>query len=114
MLFTDPPGAPEAPEVTEVFKTSCVVSWQPPAQDGGSPITGYWLERRTKLSTRWVRVNKDLVADTTLNITDLVETNEYEFRVSAENKIGTGPPSAPSKPIVAKDPWGEEIFIFNM
>ena len=107
VIITDLPGAPDAPKVSDVSKTSCVVSWQPPEQDGGSPVTGYWLERRTKTSTRWVRVNRDLIPDTNLSITDLVENNEYEFRVMAENKVGTGPPSTPSKPIVAKDPWGK-------
>ncbi|XP_072180963.1 twitchin-like [Diadema setosum] len=45
---------------------------------------------------RWVRVNRTPIRETTLKITDLVEKSEYEFRVLAENKIGTGEPSAPS------------------
>lgn len=37
---------------------------------------------------------------------DLLKGCEYEFRVSAENEVGVGDPSPPSKPIFAKDPIG--------
>ena len=57
--------------------------------------------------TRWVQITKEAIKTNTVNVTDLNEGTEYEFRVSAENKAGTGEPSAPSKPFKAKDPWGE-------
>lgn len=38
-------------------------------------------------------------------LTDLVERDEYEFRVSAVNKAGVGEPSLGSGVIVAKDPY---------
>ena len=103
VFFSAVPGAPSTPEVSEVFKNSCKLSWQPPASDGGAPITGYLLEKNT--GTRWVRINKT-VTSTTFKLTDLQEDYKYEFRVIAENKIGCGPPSQPSDQIVAKDPWG--------
>lgn len=37
---------------------------------------------------------------------DLLKGCEYEFRVSAENEVGVGDPSPPSKPVFAKDPIG--------
>lgn len=37
---------------------------------------------------------------------DLLKGCEYEFRVSAENEVGAGDPSPPSKPVFAKDPIG--------
>ena len=101
------PGAPDAPTVSDVLCTSCVVSWQPPTEDGGSPITGYHLERRAVTSNVWIKVNKEATPELTYHVKDLVESNEYVFRVSAENKAGVGPPSQPSEPVLAKNPWGK-------
>lgn len=106
-LLTGPPGPPEAPQVSDVFKTSAVLTWRAPTDDGGTPVTAYWIERRLTSSVRWVTVNKDAITDLTYTVKDLVEGSEYEFRVTAENKAGRGPPSAVSQPVLAKDPWGK-------
>lgn len=45
-------------------------------------------------------------------VTELLQGCEYEFRVSAENEVGAGDPSPPSKPVFAKDPIGE-ITTYN-
>ncbi len=47
------------------------------------------------------------VKDTNFQATELYEDTEYEFRVSAENKVGTGAPSEPSRPFIARDPWSK-------
>lgn len=89
-----------------MLSDTCVVSWKPPGSDGGSPVTGYHLERRTTTGTvRWVRVNKEAVADLTLKVTDLLDGNDYEFRVAAENKAGIGEFSPPSQPVTVKSPY---------
>ena len=104
-FFTAVPGAPEAPTVSEIFRDSCLVAWQPPTEDGGAPIIGYHVERRTGTSKRWVRITKELVPESSLQVAELVEDNQYKFRVAAENRAGLGEFSAPSQPITAKDPW---------
>ena len=91
--------------MSDVFHDSCLVAWQPPADDGGAPIIGYHVERRTGTSKRWVRITKELVTETNLQVSELVEDNQYEFRVAAENKAGLGEFSAPSQSITTKDPW---------
>ena len=47
------------------------------------------------------------VKEITFQCTDLYDDTEYEFRVSAENRVGSGPPSAPSVPFIARDPWSK-------
>ena len=104
VFIPDVPEAPDAPIVDTVFSESCQVAWQPPDNDGGSPITGYHLERRLTSSSHWVNV-KEAIPELELKAEDLNEGDEYEFRVAAENKAGIGPYSAPSQPFTAKNPW---------
>ena len=105
-IIVDPPGAPRSVKVTEAFKTSMTLTWEEPEEDGGSPVIGYTVERKLTSSSRWVKVNTELVSELTLNASDLVDDNVYVFRVYAENKVGQGPPSSPSEETTAKDPWG--------
>ena len=107
IIFSDVPGAPDRPEVTKVDTTLITISWYKPDNDGGSPITGYIIEKRDTSSTRWVRVNRDAIAETELTIKDLYEGKEYEFRVAAVNKAGQGPFSEPSEPKKCKAPYGK-------
>ena len=107
VFITDKPGPPSAPEVTEIRKTSCTLSWQPPEEDGGTPVIGYLIERATSGSKRWLKVSKEVVPETTLKVTDLIEDTEYQYRIIAVNKVGEGEPGPPSEPFGAKDPWGE-------
>jgi titin len=105
--FTEVPGAPSQPQITDIQSNCLRLSWQPPSKDGGTPILGYHVEKRSGTARRWVFVNRDLITTTTFNFTELFEGMEYEFRVSAENKMGCGSPSEPSAPVVPKDPWGK-------
>ncbi len=106
-VFVDIPGAPSIPDVSDIEHDCCVLTWRAPEVDGGTPITGYYVERSMVRANRWIRVTRKPVEETTTKVTDLIEDNEYQFRVMAENKVGQGPPGLPSKPILAKDPWGE-------
>jgi len=101
------PGPPDAPSISDVTKTGCVVAWQPPKEDGGSPVTGYHVERCLATTDRWLKINKGPVAELKFAVTDLVEGNEYQLRISAENKVGVGPPSSPCPPFVAKDAFSK-------
>lgn len=101
------------PTVREVYATNALVLWNRP-RDGGKPITNYILEKRELGAKRWSRVTRDpLYPATQYRVQDLVEGCEYEFRVTAENEIGIGDPSEPSKPILAKDPIGLWYFFIQ-
>lgn len=57
---------------------------------------------------RWVRCNTEKIhPKVEYLVLDLLKGCEYEFRVSAENVVGIGDPSPPSKPVFAKDPIGK-------
>ena len=103
----DKPGPPEAPSISDVTKTGCVVAWQPPKEDGGSPVTGYHVERCIAKTDRWLKISKGAVTELKFTVTDLVKGTEYQFRISAENKVGVGSPSSPCPPFVAKDAFSK-------
>ena len=105
----DVPEAPGKPEVTAVDSKQITISWSPPESDGGSPVTGYIVEKKETSSTRWTKAIRDSVTETTLTVRDLIEGKEYEFRVAATNKAGTGPFSEPSEPRITKPPYGESL-----
>ena len=106
MFVIGVPDAPDQPTVTQVTKDSALVIWNKP-NDGGKPITNYILEKKETMSKQWARVTKEPIHPyTKFTVPDLLEGCQYEFRVSAENQIGIGDPSPPSKPVFAKDPIG--------
>ncbi|CAF3389468.1 unnamed protein product [Rotaria socialis] len=103
----DPPSAPDAPLIDEIFATTCRIQWTPPSSDGGTPLTGYYVERHLQGATRWTKVSKQITPPDTTEIKaeELMEGSEYEFRIVACNKAGQSEPSAPSRTIVAKNPF---------
>ncbi|XP_038051694.1 twitchin-like [Patiria miniata] len=100
----DPALPPGEPVIEDVTKDSVTLSWAKPKDDGGSPIAGYYVEKKNPATGDWERVNKKPIKDTKYKVPDLVEGEEYEFRVVAENEAGLSEPSVVSPPVVAKDP----------
>lgn len=49
---------------------------------------------------------------TTYKVEDLIPKKTYKFRIRAINKIGSSEPGLFAKPVLAKDPWGECVFIY--
>ena len=94
----DKPGKPGQPKVTDLTKDSASLTWDAPEKDGGAEIFNYVVEMKETGDVKWKRVNKDNVPETSYKVDGLKEGREYEFRVTAENKAGQGPASAPSKP----------------
>ncbi len=91
------PKAPQQPanlSATAVSPTQIDLSWSPPAGDGGSPITGYMIERLQGNSTTWSTAEADSNSTaTTYSDTGLATGVPYTYRVSAINSVGAGTPS---------------------
>ncbi|XP_041113274.1 myosin-binding protein C, slow-type-like isoform X6 [Polyodon spathula] len=96
----DIPDPPQAPTVTEIGEDWCSMIWETPLYDGGSPILGYFIERKKKQSSRWMRLNFDVCKEMTFEPKKMIEGVSYEVRVFAVNAIGISKPSEPSKAFV--------------
>lgn len=92
-----------------MFATSAVLTWTTPTSDGGSPVTGYLIDRCTNHSGRWIRVTREEVKDLTYAFDNLIEGTVYEFRVVAVNAKGESKPSEPTEPFTAKNPYGKNV-----
>jgi titin len=82
----------------------CLLNWSDPADDGGSDITGFIIERKDAKMHTWRQPIE--TERSKCDITGLIEGQEYKFRVIAKNKFGCGPP-VEIGPILAVDPLGK-------
>ncbi|CAK5074870.1 unnamed protein product [Meloidogyne enterolobii] len=106
VLIQDKPSPPKGPIVVDgVTKDSCQLSWKPPEDDGGSPLTNYVVEKREIGSNVWTPVS-NFVPGCQCSVPKLKEGQEYEFRVCAENALGRSDPLVTDSPVLAKDPFG--------
>jgi titin len=91
-----PPDAPTGPlRITNITRETVDASWLPPRNNGGSPLLSYFIEKRDIKENIWIKVARVDPDIRTLKIFNLLESNEYELRVSAENEYGK------SKPLVS-------------
>ena len=108
LLHSGPPSKPAGPlKAKDIERTSVTLEWQPPSDDGGSPLTGYILEKRDIARPTWTRVEKLSANKTSYKVQNLPEGSDYHFRVSAENKHGTSEPLETEKTVKPKSPFGE-------
>ncbi len=85
------PGAPTGVAATDADASS-VVSWTAPAQDGGSPVTGYLVTAVPSDGSAPVTCSSGPAASCTL--TPLTNGLSYAVSVQAANAAGRGPASA--------------------
>lgn len=48
VTFTETPDKPSKPDIVDYDKDMVELEWRPPLSDGGSPITGYIVEKKEK------------------------------------------------------------------
>lgn len=89
---TDRPTPPVGPVIfDEVHKDHFIISWKPPLDDGGSPITNYIIEKKDANRDLWMPVTAASVK-TTCKVPKLLEGRDYVVRIYAENLYGISDP----------------------
>lgn len=97
----DVPDAPKTLAVSEIGRDSITFTWEPPANDGGSNIINYILEKCPTTGERWIRAGQ--TTDCSITIINIFGKTKYQFRVTAENQFGLSPPSEPTEAITTKE-----------
>ena len=113
MIFVnlDKPSPPQNFEVTDVNKDSVILKWRAPANDGGSAVTNYVIEKRDVKRSNFLKVTQVTADVTEVKVEKLTEGNEYFFRVCAENEIGASDWTTTDDAIKAKLPFGKPISL---
>ncbi|CAB4559577.1 MAG: S8 family serine peptidase [Actinobacteria bacterium] len=110
-----PPSEPRLPSVSVGFNTAHVY-WSTPAQNGGTSITGYFVEHSVDSGQTWTRSAQVPVSRRNHSLTELQGGRAHQFRVLAVNAVGVGAPSTtftatPVAPTVASEPRSLSGFV---
>ena len=68
-----------------------LISWNPPTDNGGSPIKFYLIYRSTQSGTNYIMIANVSAATTQYNDTGLTNGQAYYYVITATNKDGEGP-----------------------
>ena len=97
----DVPDPPRGVKASDISRDSVTLNWVAPANDGGSRVISYIIEKCPTTAERWQRVAQS--RDTHYTVINLFGGTGYQFRVIAENKFGQSAPSETSGPVMTKE-----------
>lgn len=97
----DVPDPPRGVKASDVSRDSVTLNWVAPANDGGSRVNSYIIEKCPTTAERWERVAQS--RDTRYTVINLFGGTSYQFRIIAENKFGQSAPSETSGPVMTKE-----------
>lgn len=104
--FLNPLGPPSYPEkfhYTERTKNSITLAWKPPRNDGGSPVIGYFVEKKRQDQQAFEPCNTEICPNMTMTVEGLDDAWMYEFRIKCANLIGESEPSIPLTVVIQDD-----------
>jgi len=108
LFFVEVPSAPAGPlDISDINKTNAKLSWKPSDKDGGSPITGYIIEKREGWKSTFTEVGKVKPNVTTFELTGLKDGEEYFVQVKAVNNVGQSKPLDVDASFKAKSPYSK-------
>ena len=111
------PSSPRDLSVVECSKDYVDLSWQCPDSDGGSPVVQYIVEKcdvsraAAGAGGMWMVCGTVAASELSVRVGKLLQGNSYLFRVSAENRVGHGPPAELQQPVVAELPYSKSYFL---
>lgn len=87
-----PRTTPDAPTDLTAFPSiqEVILTWLPPAVNGGAPVTNYRIDYRLTGTTTWVTFPRTPTPTAVETVAGLTNNKSYDFRVAAINAAGTG------------------------
>lgn len=82
------------------------LKWKKPEDAGGTPLTGYVIEKMDMDTGRWVTAGEVGPNEETFTAAGLTPKKKYKFRVKAVNKEGESEPLETDDVIMARNPYG--------
>lgn len=107
---TGPPSCPEKFHYTERTKNSITLAWKPPRNDGGSPVIGYFVEKKRQDQQAFEPCNTEICPNMSMTVEGLDEAWMYEFRIKCANLIGESEPSIPLTVVIQDDEGESECW----
>ena len=102
-------GAPKCDvfvhQISDVHKNGCKIKWNPPKDDGGTPIDHFEVEKFDPETGIWMPAGRSDKPE--IEVNNLTPGHEYKFRVKAVNAEGASEPLEGTESIIAKNPFGE-------
>lgn len=84
------PSPPRNLTVSSVTATTCVVSYQAPVDDGGTPIISYEIESYDDFSSIWI--SRGVSTGLSHEVINMKKGSLAKFRITASNKVGKSNP----------------------
>lgn len=82
------------------------LAWLPPEEQGGSVITGYFVEMQKVDQVEWTLCNTTPIKMCEYTLTHMPQGAEYKFRVIACNSGGCGEPAEISSVVKVQEMLG--------
>jgi titin len=92
-------------KIDNIQADSAHVTWEVPLDDGGLPITSYFVEYRDMRRSNYVKSERLTSQTFEYDLTRLTKGSKYSVRVLAENKLGLSEPTETAEPFTAKNPF---------
>ena len=107
VVIRRPNGTPDTPVpllVTDIQSDNCTLEWKAPAWTGGEDLTNYLIEMRIgdSKSAEWKKLADLKPSLRSYTVQNLIESQEYYFRISACNSIGQSLPLELNRPVIPK------------
>ncbi|XP_030637314.1 myomesin-3 [Chanos chanos] len=97
------PSPPRAIGLLHCTGSEMVIGWRAPADHGGDPVRGYYLDQREKTQATWREVNIKPVKERVYKVCNLLEGHYYQFRAFAANIVGIGKASESSEAFLCEE-----------